>query len=135
MNLFYRVFADVIVAIHFGYVTFVILGLLLILVGGLRRWRWVTNFWFRAIHFLMIAIVVGEAWLGIVCPLTIWENNLRELSGDVTYSGGFIANVLHNAMFFDAEPWVFTLCYTLFAFVVLLTLLFAPPRLRAPRPK
>lgn len=128
MNLFYQILADVIVTIHFGYVTFVIFGLLLTLAGGLLGWRWVRNFWFRAIHLLMILIVVGEAWLGIVCPLTTWENNLRQLSGQAAYSGGFIANLLHDAMFFEAEPWVFTLCYSLFGLAVLLTFIYAPPR-------
>jgi hypothetical protein len=36
--------------------------------------------------------------------------------------------LLHNAMFFDADPWVFTLAYSLFGFSVFATYLFVPPR-------
>ena len=129
MALFYRILADVIVTIHFGYVAFVVIGLLLILAGLGLGWRWVRNFWFRIVHLLMIAVVVGEALIGITCPLTTWENNLRQMSGQASYRGGFIAHLLHNAIFFEAEPWVFALCYSLFGLAVLATFIFAPPRL------
>ena len=33
----------------------------------------VKNFWFRLIHFAMIALVVVQALFGIECPLTILE--------------------------------------------------------------
>ena len=55
---FYRLLADFVVAIHFGYVLFVLVGMLLILVGIVLKWKWVRNFWFRMVHFLAIAIVV-----------------------------------------------------------------------------
>ena len=131
MQLFYRVLADVIVAVHFAYVAFVIVGLVLTLVGAALHWRWVRNFWFRAIHLAMIGVVVAEAWCGVVCPLTTWENDLRQLAGQAVYRGGFIANVLHEALFFDAEPWVFTICYSLFGLAVLGTFYLAAPRLPA----
>jgi hypothetical protein len=74
--LLYRTLADVIVTVHFAYVAFVIVGLAFTLIGAALHWTWVRNFWFRIIHLLMIGIVVAEAWLGIVCPLTTWENRL-----------------------------------------------------------
>lgn len=129
MELVYRILADVVVTVHFAYVAFLIVGLGLTLLGAAMRWSWVRNFWFRAMHLAMIAIVVVEAWCGIVCPLTTWENALRKLAGQTTYRGGFIPNLLHDAMFFQAEPWVFTLCYSLFGLAVLAALFVAPPRL------
>ena len=129
MQLWYRLLADLVVAVHFAYVAFVIIGLLLTVAGAVLRWKWVRNFWFRLLHLVMIGVVVVEAWCGIVCPLTTWENELRKLAGQTSYSGGFIANLLHDAMFFQAEPWVFTLCYSLFGLAVLATFLLAPPRL------
>jgi hypothetical protein len=36
--------ADLITAFHFGYVIIVVLGLLIILLGGALRWRFVKNF-------------------------------------------------------------------------------------------
>ena len=128
--MFYRILADIVVAVHFAYVVFVIGGLALTLLGGVLKWEWVRNFWFRRVHLIMIGIVVAEAWLGIICPLTTLENWLRELGGQATYSGGFVAELLHDALFFSAEPWVFTLCYTLFGLAVVGTWLFIPPRRR-----
>jgi hypothetical protein len=128
MKLLYRIAADTIVVVHAAYVGFVIVGLLLILLGILFRWQWIRNFWFRLTHLLMIAVVVAEAWFGIVCPLTTWEQRLRKLAGSETYEGDFLAKWVHELLFFDAPPWVFTLCYSLFGTAVLATFLIAPPR-------
>ncbi len=126
----YRLLADLVVTIHFAYVSFVLFGLLLTLVGWAVGWSWVRNRWFRGIHFAMILIVVLEAWAGIVCPLTVLEQWLRGLSGQPTHGGSFIANALHDVMFFDAEPWVFTVAYSAFGGLVLMACWFVPPRWR-----
>lgn len=128
MQLFYRVAADVVVVVHFTYVACVVLGLVLILAGRARGWQWIRNFWVRLLHLVMIGVVVVQAWLGLVCPLTTLENTLRRRAGEATYRGGFIARWVHELLFFDAEPWVFTLCYTLFGLAVVATLFAAPPR-------
>jgi len=129
MQLVYRILADIIVALHFAYVAFVVLALVVTLAGAALRWKWIRNFWFRAIHLAMIGFVVAEAWCGIVCPLTTWENGLRARAGQATYGGGFLANLLHDTMFFEAEPWVFTVCYSLFGLLVLVAFVLAPPRI------
>ena len=126
----YRLLADLIVAIHFSYVTFVIVGQVLIIIGILRHWRWVRNPWFRIAHFLAIVIVAGEALCDITCPLTDWEQRLRALGGTPNRGGTFIGNVLHDLLFYDAPPAVFTAAYVAFALLVLATLVLAPPRWR-----
>jgi hypothetical protein len=78
----------------------------------------------------MILVVVLEAWVGFTCPLTTWERQLRSAAGQETYQGDFIANWAHDLMFFQAEPWVFTLCYSIFGTLVLATLFCVPPRWR-----
>jgi hypothetical protein len=126
--MFYRLAADVVVILHMAYVLFVIFGFLLTLAGSVLRWNWIRNPWFRGVHLAMISIVVVEAWLGITCPLTIWEHRLRRLAGDQTYRGAFVANLLHDWLFFDAPQWVFKLGYTLCGAGVLLALWLAPPQ-------
>lgn len=126
----YRFLADLIVIVHFAYVSFVIVGLLVTLVGWARKWDWIRNRWFRGIHLAMILVVVLEAWVGITCPLTTWEHEFRTAAGQETYQGDFIANWAHEAMFFEADPWVFTACYSLFGGLVLITLFCIPPRWR-----
>jgi hypothetical protein len=77
----YAAAADAIVAFHTGYVGFVVVGQLLILLGVIFRWRWVRNPWFRVIHLACIAVVALEAMSHITCPLTTWERDLRDLAG------------------------------------------------------
>ena len=72
-------------------------GLVAILLGGWRKWRWVRNFWFRLLHFLMIAVVVVESLVGIVCPLTDWEDALREKAGETVEQGTFIGRMVHRS--------------------------------------
>ena len=43
----YRFLADAVLAVHFAYVAFVVLGMAAILLGIALGWRWVRNFWFR----------------------------------------------------------------------------------------
>jgi hypothetical protein len=126
MNI-YRILADLVVAAHFAYVSFVVVGLAAILLGGWRKWRWVRNFWFRLIHFLMIAIVVLESLAGIVCPLTDWEDALREKAGETVKQGSFIGRMLHQLMFVHFPPGVLTTCYCVFGFLVLASLFLVRP--------
>lgn len=123
------VLADIILLVHAGFIGFVVLGLAATLVGLALRWRWVRNFWFRAAHLAAIGLVVLEAWLGVMCPLTIWESELRLRAGQEAYDdAGLIAHYLHQLLFFEADPWVFTLAYTLFGAAVVATFIIGPPR-------
>ena len=97
-----RVLADLIVVFHACYVSFVVFGLAAILAGAVFRWRWVRNFWFRAIHLVMIAIVVGESLAGVPCPLTVWEQQLRKRAGEVSFTGDFIGYWAHRLIFYRA---------------------------------
>jgi hypothetical protein len=125
----YRVLADAVVVIHLAYVLFVVFALVAILLGAMFGWRWTRNFWFRIVHLLMIGIVVVQAVLGVMCPLTTLENGLRRSAGQADYAASFIGHWAHELLFIDAEPWQFTVAYCTFGGLVLLALLSAPPRL------
>ena len=116
----YGLMADGILVVHFAFVLFVVLGLALILVGLRARWAWVHNRSFRIAHVAAIGIVVVQAWLGRLCPLTVWENELRRRAGQLDYQAGFVQHWLHRVLFFEAEPWVFTAIYTAFGALVVL---------------
>jgi len=125
----YRFWADLVVVVHAAYVGIVLGGFVAILLGILFHWNWIRNFWFRAIHFLMIGIVVVESLLDIVCPLTTWENDLRLKAGDeAVYPGSFLGRWVHDLLFYDAPTWVMTLAYCIFGLLVLAALVLAPPR-------
>ena len=80
----YGALADLVVALHFGFVLFVVLGGLLVL-----RWRWVG-----LVH---LPAAVWGAWMefsGRICPLTPLENEYRRLGGEAGYTGGFIEHYI-----------------------------------------
>ena len=111
-----------------AYVLFVVLGQTTIMLGGLCGWTWIRNTTFRLLHLLAITIVVVESWIGFTCPLTTLEKHLRAKSGTTSYSGDFFANAVHDALFIECEPWVFTTMYSLFGLAVLTTMFAFPPR-------
>ena len=97
-----------------AYVSFVVFGLAAILLGVALHWSWVRNIWFRAIHLILIGIVVGESAIGMPCPLTVWESQLKRAGGETVYTGDFLGYWAHRLIFFRAAPWVIDLVDTLF---------------------
>jgi hypothetical protein len=128
--MWYSFLADLVVAIHFAYVSFVVFGLVFILLGIPLRWQWTRNLWLRITHLMMILIVAVEALLEITCPLTSWENQLNALSGRPAEERSFMGRLLNNLMFYDCpdNSWIWPVMYVGFAGLVLLTFAVAPPR-------
>ncbi|CAN5912446.1 hypothetical protein BH23PLA1_BH23PLA1_38950 [soil metagenome] len=124
----YRLAANVVVLIHASYVFFVVFGLVAILIGLALGKSWARNFWLRMVHLTMIVVVVVQAWLGVVCPLTTLENWLRRQAGQELYETDFIEHWAHRLIFFEFPPWVFIASYSVFGLIVLATFLFSPPR-------
>ncbi|MCZ6831287.1 MAG: DUF2784 domain-containing protein [Gammaproteobacteria bacterium] len=110
--------ADAILLLHALFVVFVVLGLVLILAGWWRGWRWVHNPWFRLAHLVAIAVVAIQSWFGLICPLTTLEMSLRARAGAAVYPGSFIAHWLEIILYYQAPAWIFILLYTIFAALV-----------------
>lgn len=126
----YRVLADLVLVLHFAIVIFVVGGLAMVLLGNWRRWRWVNGWLFRWGHVAAIGVVVVQAWLGQVCPLTTLESWLRVQAGSLAYQASFVEYWVQRLLYFDAPWWVFTLAYTMFGALVLLAWWRYPPRPR-----
>jgi hypothetical protein len=125
----YLIAADALLFVHALIVAFIVFGLLLVFTGGVCNWSWVRNFWFRLLHLAAIGIVVLQSWLGEICPLTVWEMNLRMQAGGATYSGSFIAHWVESLLYYQAPNWVFVLVYSLFGLLVVASwFLVAPHR-------
>ena len=58
----------------------------------------------------------------------MWERKLRLLAGQDPSGETFIGRLLHDLLFYEGPPWVFTTCYIACALLVLGTLVLAPPR-------
>ena len=122
--------ADAVLLLHTLFVVFVVAGLVLILTGKVLAWSWVRNWWFRVAHLAAIAVVALQAWLGVVCPLTTLEMNLRREAGDATYAGTFISHWLESILYYRAPAWVFAASYTAFAALVVLSWIWVRPNRR-----
>ncbi len=120
--------ADLILVIHALFVAFIVLGLAAVLLGGHLHWGWVRNWWFRMLHALAMVFVALESWLGLICPLTEWENRSRLAAGGAVYTESFIQYWLHKILYYDLPSWVFTATYTAVAILVLLAWLLVPPK-------
>ena len=123
----YLLAADAVLLLHVLFVVFVVVGLLLVLAGRLLSWDWVRNWWFRVIHLGAIGVVVLQAWLGVICPLTRLEMYLRDKAGDTTYGGSFVSHWLEAILYYRAPAWVFAVAYTLFAIVVVMSWVWVRP--------
>jgi hypothetical protein len=79
-----RLAVDAIVILHLAFILWVVFGGLLVL-----HWPgW------AALHLPAVAWGAFIEFTGGVCPLTPWENALRQLAGEAGYTGGFIDHYL-----------------------------------------
>ncbi|MDH4049843.1 MAG: DUF2784 domain-containing protein [Gammaproteobacteria bacterium] len=123
----YLFVADAVLLLHVLFVCFVVCGFVLILIGAALGWAWVRNPWFRWSHLAAIAVVVAQAWLGMLCPLTTLEMALRERAGDASYAGSFVMHWLESLLYYQAPAWVFAVCYTVFATLVVASWYYVRP--------
>jgi hypothetical protein len=131
----YALLADTVLLLHFAFVLFVIIGLVLIVLGGWKNWSWVRNGWFRLSHLAAIGVVMAQAWLGRICPLTILEMWLRRQAGQAGYEGGFIQYWVGELLYYSAPPWLFVALYTGFALLVVAAWMAVPPVLPWRKPR
>src|SRR5258708_2228724 len=116
--MWYGFLADLIVVFHCAYIAYVVLGQLAIVVGCAYRRQCVRNFWFRSTHLAAIAFVAFEEGIGMVCSLTTWENQLRELAGQETRAGTFMGRLFHDVIFLNLPTEYFTWMHVGFAVLV-----------------
>lgn len=116
--------ADFVLILHLLYVVFVVGSLPVIWLGAWFKRSFVRNTWFRYSHLAAILFVVAESLLGIVCPLTVWENTLRQVESEAS----FIQHWLHRILFYNVAESVLTVIYILFAALVALTFKWVPPK-------
>jgi len=96
----YRLGADGLVLLRLLFIFFVLFGGLLVL-----KWR-------AALYLHLPAVCWGIAveFLHLPCPLTDWENSLRQASGLAGYPGGFVEHyivpIIYPAGLTPAIQWV-----------------------------
>jgi len=91
----YSLLADIVVAIHFLWILFLIFGAI---PGRLIKWV-------RILHICSLAFSVLLQLKNWICPLTHLEVWLRAKSG-WAYSGSFIQHYVEKLVYLEAPRWV-----------------------------
>jgi uncharacterized protein DUF2784 len=116
--------ADLVLVTHLLFVAFVVGGLAIIWIGAVLKWTWIRNFWFRAAHLGAIGFVVAESLVGILCPLTVLEDALRQGGRP---ESSFIQRWVGRLLYYDLPERIFTIVYLLFALLVVVTFIYIRP--------
>jgi len=87
--MWYRIAADLVVAVHLLFIGFVVFGAFL-------AWRWPKIIWVQLPVMVYGALI---EFIGFTCPLTPVENYLRHRAGEAGYRGGFIAHYLVSVVY------------------------------------
>src|SRR4051794_29155226 len=72
-----EILADLLMVLHAVFATFVLGGLLLIVLGTVLRWRWIRDRRFRVLHLMLTLMLLTRVWLGLPCPFSVGESALR----------------------------------------------------------
>ncbi len=125
--------ADALMLLHFAIVLFVVVSVPVIWVGYWLKRHFVVNRTFRFLHLGAMAFVLVQALAGEICPLTKLEMALRLKAGGDVYAGSFVQHWVHKILYLDLSPTAFTWMYGIFFGLIVLTLIFIPPRRRSGR--
>ena len=101
--------ADIVLFFHFCIVVFITFGFVLIPIGYNFNWIWIKNKKLRLLHFGMMIFVTFETILGLSCPLTVLENNLRGINENQL----FLSRLIIEVIYWDFSSEFFLILYCL----------------------
>ncbi len=85
----WRLLADLIAAVHFGFLAY-------LLVGGFLAWRWPRTIFAHAVAAQCALLIVV---VDVPCPLTGLQNALRERGGQRRLADGFIETYMRGTFY------------------------------------
>jgi len=127
----HNILADFILVIHLVWIVFMFYGFALTV-----RAFWRPAFWdrwiFRTIHLAGILFVASLELLHKYCPLTIWENALRQHGNPGTeYPSSFILGYIERLVYPNVSPLVYLLpTYGIALFTLVMFAVRLPAKLR-----
>ncbi len=96
-----RLLADLVLVVHLAYLAF-------IPIGGFLAWRWRWVMW---PHLAAVAVAIASVTVGFDCPLTSWEQSLRQRGGERAYRDGFIDHYLTGRVYPHGYDWLVQLLF------------------------
>ncbi len=124
----YKFLADIIVIVHLGWISFMLIGFILTLCGFF--WKGFFDKWlFRIFHVFGIAYVSLLAIMGRYCPLTVFENMLRaKYDPSLTYPGSFMIYYFERLVYPDVNPLIIHIPTIFIAVFTVLMFIIRPPQ-------
>lgn len=111
--------ADCLMLVHACFSVFVLYGLVFVLAGMVVPWRWTRNRWFLDLHLAATLFLLARVWLGLPCPLSAAEDNLRSAVSTPCPLGIMTHAILHQLAFRGNDPHGFIRWTTLFGILAL----------------
>ena len=125
----YRLLADALVALHLIWILFMLAGFVLALWGIFFKKSVLDWLWFRTFHLAGIIYVAALSIQGKLCPLTVWENQLRTKADPTApYTGSFVIHYVEKLVYPEIDPALLQAATLLLGGFSILAYLFAPPR-------
>ncbi len=112
---------------HMAIVAFNVAGLVVIPLGAWRKWRFVRNFWLRALHLAALVVVALQAVAGDACFLTLWQSDFLARAGEAASYEPLLQRWVEAIVFWPLPIWVFAALYCAVALYTLLLWRFVPP--------
>ena len=103
--------ADIVLILHFFIVIFITVGFVLIPIGYFYNWIWIKSYKLRLVHCGLMFLVTLETLLGITCPLTSIENNLRGIGNNKSFISFWIEKIIY---------WEFPTIFFIFLYFIFL---------------
>lgn len=128
MELFCRLAANAIAAVHLGVVVFVVVGFLATFWGIFRKKAYVRNFYFRIGLLATISFIAFNDARGVRCFLSSLEDSLRVKANQPGYSGYFVPKLVYGMFSFDLPPWWISTAYAAISLVLAVACIVSPPR-------
>ena len=123
----YKVLADIIVVIHFAWISFMLIGFILTLCGPFYK-RFFDWWLFRTLHLFGIVYVGLLALLREYCPLTILENMLRQkYNPELRYPGSFLVHYIEKLVYPDVNPSIILIPTAIIALFTVVVFIIKPP--------
>lgn len=124
----YKILADLIVVMHFAWVLFMLIGFILTLFGFF--WKGFFDRWlFRTLHLFGIGYVSILSITGKYCPLTIWENTLRQkYDSSLTYPASFMIHYVEKLVYPNINPLIILIPTIFIALFSILFFILRPPK-------
>ncbi len=104
-------FADLILIFHLLIIIFVSSLFFFIPIGYYKDWKWTRNFLLRITHICLITFITVETFFGIICPLTIFENHLRNILTETSLINLWVSKLIYWNLPTSYFLTIYSLCF------------------------